>query len=159
MTIKECEAQMADEINALGDCLDQYSYLIAKSGQLPPMEETARDKCRLVAGCQSKVWIGVEIKAGRVHLEMDSDALVIRGVLALLGDLLEGRTVQEIIQMEPFGLFERTELAVTFSSERRQGIDSMIRQIQEDCMRSTDYSAGDSPLVSQRIASRRASVI
>lgn len=130
MALAEVQMQMIETINALGDCFDQYNYLIVSAQNLPPMSDRHKNDRTLVHGCQSKVWIYTAVRDGRLWLEGDSDTLILRGVLALLRQLFHGKPMEEVRQLE-VTLFQKTELAATFTSDRNTGLQSILRRIQE----------------------------
>lgn len=130
MTLAQRQKDMIAGINAVGDCFDQYSYLILQSGLLPPFPGERRREEYLVKGCQSRVWLYTWTEEGRFHLRADSDTLIVRGVLALLIRLLDGADPREVAAAE-LTLLRETELAATFTSDRSSGMRAVIRRIQE----------------------------
>lgn len=120
---------MIQSINAMGDCFDQYSYLIVKAQQLPAMPEEHKTQEALVPGCQSQVWLYVWTEKGNVHLMADSDTLILRGVLQILRELFDGESVAEVSTLQ-VRLFQETELAATFTSDRNTGVQTILRRIQ-----------------------------
>lgn len=131
MTLAQRQKDMIAGINAVGDCFDQYSYLILQSGLLPPFPGERRREEYLVKGCQSRVWLYTWTEEGRFHLRADSDTLIVRGVLALLIRLLDGADPREVAAAE-LTLLRETELAATFTSDRSSGMRAVIRRIQEN---------------------------
>lgn len=129
MTLSEKQNQMIQEINALGDCFDQYHYLIIASQQLAPMPEEHKNSTTLVPGCQSQVWLYTQVQDGTLYMEADSDTLILRGVLKLLYQLFQGEKICDIAEL-PVTLFQETELAATFTSDRNTGLQSILRHIQ-----------------------------
>ena len=128
MTLREKQEKMVREINSLGDCFDQYSFLIFKASQLPPLPEEQRTNARLVSGCQSRVWLITETQDGIFHMAADSDTMLIRGILAVLMELLEGTPAREVAETE-ITLLRETELSATFTSDRTSGMRAILRQI------------------------------
>ena len=137
MTLTEKQEQLIASINALGDCFDQYSYLIVRSNDLPPMPEEYRTAENLVKGCQSKVWLHIAFPGGALHLDCDSDALILKGVLAILHDLVEGASVQELAALE-WTFLDRTELGATFTSARSAGMRQVLQTIQREAQNTMD---------------------
>ena len=78
MTLEEKQEQLIAQINAIGDCFDQYSYLIVRSHDLPPYPEKYRTEEYLVKGCQSKVWIHTAFPGGELRLDCDSDTVLLK---------------------------------------------------------------------------------
>lgn len=130
MTLAEKQEQMIGKINGYGDCFEQYSYLIVKSGHLPQLAAEKRTQENLVSGCQSVVWLALTVEAGMLRIEGDSDTLILRGVIQLLRELLDGEPAAEAATLH-VRLFEETELGATFTSDRSTGIKSMLRMIRE----------------------------
>ena len=130
MTLAEKQEEMIRRINEVGDCFDQYNYLVVKAQSLPEMSPEKKKDENLLSGCQSLLWLSVEAEDGRLHMEADSDTLILRGVLELLRELFDGEKIEEI-QALPVRLFEETELAATFTSDRNTGIKTIIQKLKE----------------------------
>ena len=132
MTVAERESALAAEIGAIGDVFDQYSWLVAKSAELAPLPEALRRDETLVAGCQSRVWLALLPRPdGTVSLAADGDTLILRGVLAVLAELAEGRRAAEIAAA-PFDPFRGTDLKLTFTAERAAGLELISKRIQKE---------------------------
>lgn len=131
MTLEEKQEQLIAQINAIGDCFDQYSYLIVRSHDLPPYPEEYRTEEYLVKGCQSKVWIHTAFPDGVLRLDCDSDALILKGVLAILHDLAEGASARELAELE-WSFLDRTELGATFTSARSAGMRRVLQTLHQD---------------------------
>lgn len=132
MTLAEKQCRLIEQINSVGDCFDQYSYLLVRAGQLAAMPDCRKTEDRLVAGCQSKVWLQLSVHQGRLSMEADSDTLILRGVLAVLIELLDGEKASEVAVL-PITLLQETELAATFTSARTAGMTSILKRIQAVC--------------------------
>ena len=132
MTLAEKQRQMICTINAMGDCFDQYSFLLLKAGQLSPMPDEHKTDDRLVAGCQSKVWLKLTVIEGCFYMEADSDTLILRGVLAVLSDLLNGAPAADVAAL-PITLLQETELSATFTSTRSSGLSGILETIRAAC--------------------------
>ncbi len=128
MTLAKRQEQMIREICSLGDAFDQYAYLLVKAQLLPVLPEEQRREEALVAGCQSRVWLYVREEAGRIRFQADSDTLLLRGVLQLLTELLDGQPAEEVAAL-PLRLFSETELGATFTSDRNTGIRTILSRI------------------------------
>lgn len=136
MTLAEKQEELIASINALGDCFDQYSYLIVRSNDLPPLPEECRTDKNLVKGCQSKVWLHIAFPGGVLHLDCDSDALILKGVLAVLRDLVEGSSAQELAVLK-WTFLDRTELGATFTSARSAGMRQVLQTLQQEAQNTT----------------------
>ena len=130
MTLAEKQEEMIQRIKAVGDCFDQYNYLVVKAQSLPEMTPENKKDENLVSGCQSLLWLFVKAEEGYLHMEADSDTLILRGVLEILRELFDGEKIEEI-QALPVRLFEETELAATFTSDRNTGIKTIIQKLKE----------------------------
>lgn len=122
--------RLVDEINHLGDSLEQYSYLVFRSGQIEPLPECYKTDANRVKGCQSVVWMVLSVENGVMHFQADSDTLLMKGVLAILMDLVDGTAAEDVCQTE-IDIFERTQLAVAFRSDRLAGIQSILNMIRK----------------------------
>lgn len=131
MTVAEKQEQLIRSINDLGDCFDQYNYLIVRSNDLPPLPEEYRQDANLVKGCQSKVWLHMRKNSdGSFHLDADSDALILKGLLAIIAELVEGAPVAEVAALE-WNILSCTELGATFTSARSAGMKQTLSIISE----------------------------
>ena len=130
LTIQQLEDTYIEDLNMLGDWFMQYEYLLEISAELPKIPQENRSEENKVHGCQSGVWLKLSMEAGKVHVLADSDALIIRGMLAVIVSLLDQRLPQEILSYEPRFL-EETNLKQQISTDRFQGINSVITTIQQ----------------------------
>ena len=127
-TIKQVQSELIDEINATGDILFQYTYLVDIAGRLPRMTEEEKQAATKVEKCQSNVWLIVSVNNGAVHLKADSDTLIVRGLLQLIIRLFDGRTPQEILGVD-VRVLTATELSEAFTEDRMTGFSEFIRTI------------------------------
>ena len=97
MTINEIQDEIIEEFSGFDDWLDRYSLLIDLGNELPAMPEDKKTEQNLIDGCQSKVWIDARMEDGRLMLEGDSDAILVKGIVALLLRVLSGHTPKEIL--------------------------------------------------------------
>ena len=130
MTTIETElAQLRSEFDSLPDGFARYSYLVELAALLPAPPEELRQEQNLYRGCQSQVWLAVSAEDGTVRLDADSDTLLIRGVLCLYRDLLDGRAMDEVLDAR-FDLLQELPLAEHFNSRRTAGIAGLLGEIQ-----------------------------
>ena len=116
---------------------DRYRYLIELGRALPPLPETARNAANKVQGCASQVWLATSIKpngsAGPVlAFEGDSDAHIVRGLIAVLFALYSGKSAKEILSADAIALFEKLGLREHLTPQRSNGFRSMVERIRRD---------------------------
>lgn len=129
--------EIIEEFSVFDDWLDKYDYLIQLSDTLPPMDEKYRTERYIIEGCQSRVWVAAELRDGRVWYSADSDAIITKGIVALLTRVMNGRTPQEILDTELY-FIDRTGLSENLSPTRSNGLLAMIKQMR---MYALAYSA------------------
>lgn len=129
MSIQTELDQLKAEFDGLPDGFARYSYLVELAALLPPPGEGLRREARLYRGCQSRVWLAVRVSGGVVRLDADSDTLLIRGILALFRDLLDGRTRDEVLAAR-FDLLEELSIGEHFNSQRSAGIAGLLPEVQ-----------------------------
>lgn len=128
MSISSELKELKAEFDELQDSFSQYAYLVELSQLLPPPEESLRQGLYAYHSCQSQVWIRLSVENNYVHFDADSDTLIIRGVLALFRELLEGKTVEEVLQAD-FELLKDLGIQEHFSSQRISGIGGLLPEI------------------------------
>ena len=116
---------------------DRYRYLIELGRALPPLPQTARTAANKVQGCASQVWLATSIKpngsAGPVlAFEGDSDAHIVRGLIAVLFALYSGKSAKEILSADAIALFEKLGLREHLTPQRSNGFRSMVERIRRD---------------------------
>ncbi|HEX4873210.1 MAG TPA: SufE family protein [Nevskiaceae bacterium] len=121
--------ELVETFELLGDWEERYRYLIELGRQLPPYPEAERDDAHQVRGCISQVWLTHRVEDGRLQLMGDSDAHIVRGLVALLLGLTSGRRPQEILALDLAAIFERLGLGSHLSANRRNGFFSMVERI------------------------------
>lgn len=120
--------EIIDEFSVFDDWLDKYDYLIELSGSLPPIDAAHRTDRYLINGCQSRVWIDARLDEGKVYYTADSDAIITKGIIALLIRVLSGRTPQEIVGSDLY-FIDRIGLRENLSPTRANGLLAMIKQM------------------------------
>ncbi len=134
MTEPSPASAILDEFDFLDDWEERYRHVIELGKALPPLDETARNDKNKVKGCVSQVWLDITTDPGppvRLHMRGDSDAHIVRGLVALLIRLYAGRTAQEILDIDARGLFEKIGLADNLSPQRSNGLSAMITRIRQ----------------------------
>ena len=120
--------EIIEEFSVFDDWLDKYDYLIGLSETLPPISPEHRTGQYLIEGCQSRVWVDARLEDGKVYYAADSDAIITKGIIALLIRVLNGRTPQEILDTELY-FIDAIGLSATLSPTRTNGLVSMIKQM------------------------------
>lgn len=110
------------------DWLDKYDYLISLSDTLPAMEPTLRNEKNLIEGCQSRVWVASEMRDGKMYYSADSDAIITKGIVALLVRVMNGRSAEEVATMELY-FIDEIGLGENLSPTRSNGLRAMIKQM------------------------------
>lgn len=129
MTINEIQDEIIDEFSEIDDWMDRYGYIIDLGNQLPPIEEKYKTPQYLIEGCQSRVWIHAELTPeGRVHFEADSDAIIVKGIIALLIKVLNDQTPDAILHSDLY-FIDRIGLSEHLSPTRSNGLLAMVKQM------------------------------
>ena len=128
MSIENIQQEIISEFSAFEDWMDKYAYLIELGNELKPLNEQYKTDQNLIKGCQSQVWLNAEYKDGLLYFEGDSDALIVKGLVALLLRVVSNRTPKEILDNELF-FVDEIGLKQHLSPTRSNGLLSMIKQI------------------------------
>ena len=117
-----------EEFAMFDDWLDKYDYLISLADSLPAIDPAKRTDKYLIEGCQSRVWVSAELVDGKMHYTADSDAIITKGIIALLIRVMSGRTPREVLDMELYFIRE-IGLEANLSPTRANGLLAMIKQM------------------------------
>lgn len=129
MTIKEKEDELVEQFADIDDWMDRYAYIIDLGNALEPLPESLKTPDRLIEGCQSRVWLDAEkTPDGKVVYRADSDAIIVKGIISMLIDVLSGHTPDEILA-DDLSFIERIGLAEHLSPTRSNGLVAMIKQM------------------------------
>ena len=128
MSILQDMARLVDEFQALPDWESRYKRIIALAKELQPMPEDLKNDSNKVRGCSSTVWLHAEVKDGNVVYLADSDAVLVRGLVALLVKVYSGHPATEILKAPP-DFIEELGLNVNLSPNRANGLTAMVKQI------------------------------
>mgnify|MGYP000475496125 FL=1 len=120
--------EIIGEFSVFDDWLDKYDYLMRLSDSLPAIAPEHRTGQYLIEGCQSRVWIDARTDGGRIFFTADSDAIITKGIIALLIRVLNGRTPQEILDTELY-FIDAIGLAANLSPTRANGLAAMVKQM------------------------------
>ena len=128
VTIQQVQEEIINEFIVFDDWMDRYNYLIELSNELPAIDPKLKNNDYLIRGCQSKVWLNAEYNDGRIIYTADSDAIITKGIIALLIRVLSNRTPQEIVNAN-LEFIETIGLRQNLSPTRANGLLSMIKQM------------------------------
>ena len=128
MTISEIQNNIIEEFSLFDDWMDKYNLLIDLGKELPVIDPKFKIKDFLIEGCQSKVWLHPEYDGKRITFTADSDAIITRGIVALLIKVLSDRTPDEIIATDLY-FIDKIGLKQNLSPTRSNGLLSMVRQM------------------------------
>ncbi len=127
-SIKDIQNEIIDEMSIFDDWMDKYNYIIELANDLPAIDEAFKKSQYLIEGCQSKVWINAELVDGKIKYTADSDAIITKGIIALLIRVMNNRTPQELVDVDLFFL-EKIGLRDNLSPNRANGLVAMIKQM------------------------------
>ena len=128
MTINEAQDEVIEEFNDFTDWMDKYQLLIDLGGELNALGEQYKNDDNLIDGCQSRVWIQCDVKNGQLFFTADSDALIVKGIIALLIKVLSGHTAKEILDADLY-FIDRIGLKDHLSPTRSNGLLAMVKRI------------------------------
>jgi cysteine desulfuration protein SufE len=128
MTINEAQDEVIEEFEDFTDWMDKYQMLIDLGNELEPLDEKYKTDNNLIDGCQSRVWVQCDYKEGKLVFSAESDALIVKGIIALLIRVVSGHTPSEILDADLY-FIEKIGLKEHLSPTRSNGLLSMIKQI------------------------------
>ncbi len=128
MNINEKEQQVIEEFELFEDWMDKYNYLIELGKELPLLDESLKVEKYLISGCQAQVWLHAGFRDGNVVFTADSDALITKGIVALLIRVLSGHSPQEILESD-LSFIDEIGLKEHLSQTRSNGLVNMIKQM------------------------------
>lgn len=128
MTINEIQDEIIDEFSCFDDWMDRYQLLIDLGNGLEPFPEADRTEQNLIDGCQSKVWFTARMEQGKVVYAGDSDAILVKGIVALLIRVLSEHTPREIVDADLY-FIDQIQLREHLSPTRSNGLVAMLKQM------------------------------
>lgn len=128
MTINERQDEIIEEFQELDDWMDRYQMLIDMGNEQEPLDEKYKTESNLIDGCQSRVWLQADFINGRIHFQAESDALIVKGIVALLIRVMDNLTPQEILDADLY-FIEQIGLKEHLSPTRSNGLLAMIKQM------------------------------
>lgn len=128
MTINEIQDEIIEEFSGLDDWMDKYQLLIDLGNEQEPLDEKYKIESNLIDGCQSRVWLQADYVDGKLNFSAESDALIVKGIVALLIRVLSGHTPQEILDADLY-FIEEIGLKEHLSPTRSNGLLAMVKQM------------------------------
>jgi cysteine desulfuration protein SufE len=128
MSTDKVQDEIIEEFSVFDQWLDKYEYLIELGGELKEINPEHKTDNYLIQGCQSRVWVDARMEDGKVYYSADSDAIITKGIIALLIRVLNGRTPQEILDTDLY-FIDRIGLKENLSPTRSNGLLAMIKQM------------------------------
>lgn len=128
MTINEAQDEVVEEFSDFDDWMDKYQMLIDLGNDLDALDEKYKTEQNLIDGCQSRVWVQCDYEDGLLKFSADSDALIVKGIIALLIQVLSGHTPKEILDADLY-FIDKIGLKEHLSPTRSNGLLAMIKQI------------------------------
>lgn len=128
MKINEIQDQVIEEFSMFEDWMDRYNYLIELGNDLPELDLKYKTEDNLISGCQSKVWLNAEYKDGKIYFTADSDAIIVKGIVALLVRVLNGQPPAEIMNQDLY-FIDKIGLKENLSPTRSNGLVAMVKKM------------------------------
>ena len=128
MTINELQDNVIEEFSVFDDWMDKYALLIDLGNSLPPLDEKYKTESNLIEGCQSRVWFRADYADGKIIFQGESDAVIVKGIVSLLINILSGHTPQEILDADLY-FIDKVGLKEHLSPTRSNGLVAMVKQM------------------------------
>ena len=127
-SINEIQEEIIEEFSGFEDWMDKYSLIMDMASSLEPLEDEYKNDGNLIEGCQSRVWLQADVVDGNIIFKGDSDALIVKGIVAMLINTLSGHSPKEILESDIF-FIEKIGLKENLSPTRSNGLASMVKQM------------------------------
>lgn len=128
MNLHEVQQNIIEEFSVFDDWLDKYNYLIELGNELPEIDPEYKTDEYLIRGCQSKVWLHAALKDGKIEFSADSDAIIVKGIVALLIRVMNGRTPGDILENDLF-FIDEIGLRENLSPTRSNGLLATVKKM------------------------------
>jgi len=128
MTINELQDEIIEEFSQFDDWMDKYALLIDLGNSLQPLEDKQKTPQNIIEGCQSRVWLDAELNNGIITYRGESDAVLVKGIVSLLINVLSGHSPEEIINTELY-FIDKIGLKEHLSPTRSNGLVAMVKQM------------------------------
>ncbi|HQN68826.1 MAG TPA: SufE family protein [Anaerolineaceae bacterium] len=130
------KAQLLEDFNLLENWEEKYDYLIELGFDLDEMPQDLKTEENLVKGCQSSVWFDIRCEDGKIHFAVDSDSLIVKGIVAIIDYLYNGQSAEDVLKAD-LSIFEELGLWQHLSSQRGNGLMAMLAHLKKaaaDCL-------------------------
>lgn len=134
MTIQEKEQDIIDEFSIYDDWMDKYEYIIELGKDLPIIADELKTEDRLIKGCQSRVWLHADLENGKMKFSADSDAIITKGIIALLIRVLNDEKPEDIAKSE-LKFIKEIGLQEHLSPTRSNGLVSMVKKMKMESLK------------------------
>lgn len=128
MTLQEIQEEIIEEFEVFEEWMDKYEFIIDLGKELTPFDESFKTSEYLIKGCQSQVWLNAELVDGKIKFSADSDAIITKGLVALLVKVMTGRTPIEVTNADLY-FIDKVGLQQHLSPTRANGLVSMVKQM------------------------------
>lgn len=128
MTIEQVQQEIIEEFSVYEDWMDKYGYLIELGNELEALDPASKIDQNIINGCQSRVWLATEFKEGKIYFKGESDAVIVKGLVALLLRVVSGRTPGDLLENE-LHFIDDLGLKQHLSPTRSNGLLAMVKQI------------------------------
>ncbi len=127
-TMNEVQDEIIEEFSVFDDWMDKYALLIELGNELPPLDPKYKTENNLIEGCQSRVWLQADLIEGKIRFLGESDAVIVKGIIALLMKVMDNRTPDEILNTELY-FIDKIGLKEHLSPTRSNGLVAMVKQM------------------------------
>ena len=128
MTLNQIQDEIIEEFQEFDDWMDRYQLLIDIGSEQPPLDEKYKTQSNLIDGCQSRVWLQADLIDGKIHFQAERDALIVKGIVALLVRVYDNQTPADILASEPY-FIQEIGLREHLSPTRSNGLLAMLKQM------------------------------
>ena len=128
MTLNQIQDEIIEEFQEFDGWMDRYQLLIDIGSEQPPLDEKYKTQSNLIDGCQSRVWLQADLIDGKIHFQAESDALIVKGIVALLVRVYDNQTPADILASEPY-FIQEIGLREHLSPTRSNGLLAMLKQM------------------------------
>ncbi len=128
MEINKIQDKIIEEFGVFDDWMDKYNFLIELSRDIPDIDPSLKTDEYIIKGCQSRVWLNAEMESGKVVFTADSDAIIVKGIIALLIRVMSDQTPQDLMNVDLY-FIDKIGLKQNLSPTRSNGLVAMIKQM------------------------------